>query len=96
MDFGFVRIYYLKEIAECRSSVPGWKFTGDFLRLSINRRRGGAARRRNERMSVPDEPAKLTGLLREPQRSCGKGTMLCLFTDNNSEMTSPEPHSLLS
>lgn len=25
MDFGFVRIYYLEEIAECRANAPGWE-----------------------------------------------------------------------
>lgn len=25
MDFGFVRIYYLEEIAERRANVPGWE-----------------------------------------------------------------------
>lgn len=31
MDFGFVRIYYLKEIAKHRANVPGRKCTRDFL-----------------------------------------------------------------
>lgn len=25
MDFGFVRIYYLEEIAERRATAPGWE-----------------------------------------------------------------------
>lgn len=25
MDFGFIRIYYLEEIAECKTTAPGWE-----------------------------------------------------------------------
>jgi hypothetical protein len=44
MHLGFACIYYLEEIAAHRANAPGWKSTGDFLKLRVHQRRGRAGR----------------------------------------------------
>lgn len=51
MDFGFVRIYYLEEIAECRANAPGWEIHWG-LPTAVNQRRGGEERRRDVRTGI--------------------------------------------